>query len=230
MNEDCFNRQPDDADVEPDAPVLHIPDVTLHAPLHLPELLSLAPIARHLRPTRHTRLHKVAHHILIYQLRILFRMCRDRDPEEEELKSFVEATLAKGDTREAVLKKFVRSDEFTKYCEGRKINRGDINIGGWSTNYDGFKIYINPDSGLMERGYTTVNGIPCYFDNDGTLRTDWSDLASVVPESAQLYSFSAMEKDITKPQQAEGSIRSAYVNQAVPLCRFPHSKGKDHIC
>ena len=137
---------------------------------------------------------------------ILFRMCRDRDPEEEELKSFVEATLAKGHTREAVLKKFVRSDEFTKYCEDRKINRGDINIGGWSTNYDGFKIYINPDSGLMERGYTTVNGIPCYFDNDGTLRTDWSNLASVVPESAQLYSFSAMEKDITKLAQQYPSL------------------------
>ncbi|MBQ5335961.1 MAG: DUF4214 domain-containing protein [Oscillospiraceae bacterium] len=137
---------------------------------------------------------------------ILFRMCRDRDPEEEELKSFVEATLAKGHTREAVLKKFVRSDEFTKYCEDRKINRGDINIGGWSTNYDGFKIYINPDSGLMERGYTTVNGIPCYFDNDGSLRTDWSDLASVVPESAQLYSFSAMEKDITKLAQQYPSL------------------------
>ncbi|WP_049962937.1 M14 family zinc carboxypeptidase [Ruminococcus sp. HUN007] len=137
---------------------------------------------------------------------ILFRMCRDREADAEELKTFVESTLAKGHTREAVLRKFVRSDEFTKYCEDRKINRGDINVGGWSTNYDGFKIYVNPDTGLMERGYTTVNGIPCYFDYDGTLRTDWSDLADVIPASAQIYSYSAMEKDITKLAQQYPSL------------------------
>ncbi len=139
---------------------------------------------------------------------ILFRMCRGIEPEEKELKEFVESTLAKGHTREAVLRKFVRSDEFGKYCDEHKIPRGEINVGGWSTNYDGFKIYISPDTGLMERGYVQVNGIPCYFDNDGSLRTDWSDLVSVVPESAQTYSYSAMEKDITKLAQQYPSLVS----------------------
>ena len=74
MHENTLERQPDDTDVQPDAPVLDIPDVTPDAPLHLPELLRLTPEASHLRPTSHARLHEVAHHILINQLRVLLRM------------------------------------------------------------------------------------------------------------------------------------------------------------
>ena len=74
MYEDCLDGQPDDTDVQPDTPVLHIPDVALHAPLHLPELLRLPTEARHLCPARHARLHEVSHHILVYQLRVHLRM------------------------------------------------------------------------------------------------------------------------------------------------------------
>ena len=76
VDENCLDGQPDDSDVEPDGPVFHIPDVTLHATLHLPEFLCLTAITRHLRPTRHARLHEVSHHIRVYQLRIHLRMCQ----------------------------------------------------------------------------------------------------------------------------------------------------------
>lgn len=49
MDEYRLGCHPDDAYVQPDAPVLHIPDVTFHAAFHLPKLLRLAPEARHLR-------------------------------------------------------------------------------------------------------------------------------------------------------------------------------------
>ena len=54
-----------DAYVEPNAPVLDIPDVALHAPFHLPQLTRLAPESRHLGPPGDARLHKVAHHVLV---------------------------------------------------------------------------------------------------------------------------------------------------------------------
>ena len=137
---------------------------------------------------------------------VLFRMCRDTDPDGETLNGFVSETLAKGHTREAVLRKFVRSDEFTKYCEDRKINRGDIEVGGWTTNADGFKCYYSPDTGLMQRGHVLVDGIPCYFDNDGTLRTDWSDLKNIVPAKADVYTFTEMERNLASLQQQYPSL------------------------
>jgi len=59
---------------QPDAPVLNIPDVALHAALHLPQFPCLSTESRHLGPARQPRLHEVAHHVFVYQLRVLFRM------------------------------------------------------------------------------------------------------------------------------------------------------------
>lgn len=70
MFEERFESHPDDTDVEPDAPVLHIPDITLHALFHLPEFFRSPSESRHLSPARDARLHEVAHHILIDQFRI----------------------------------------------------------------------------------------------------------------------------------------------------------------
>ena len=71
-----LHRQPDDSDIQPNAPVLHIPYVTLHTTFHLPQFFCLSSESCHLRPTCHTWLHKVSHHILIYQFRVLLRMCQ----------------------------------------------------------------------------------------------------------------------------------------------------------
>ena len=68
MHEDSLESQPDDTDIQPDAPVLHIPDVTFHALLHLPEFLCLSPESGHLCLARHARFHEMAHHILVNQL------------------------------------------------------------------------------------------------------------------------------------------------------------------
>ena len=72
--EDGLDRHPNDAQVEPEAPVLDIPDVALHTTLHLPQLTGLTAEARHLCPAGDTGLDEVAHHILVYQFVVLFRM------------------------------------------------------------------------------------------------------------------------------------------------------------
>ena len=54
--------------------MLHIPDVTLHAPFHLPHFPGLPSVARDLRPPRNAGLDKVAHHVLVYQFGIHLRM------------------------------------------------------------------------------------------------------------------------------------------------------------
>ncbi len=131
----------------------------------------------------------------------LIRLLKMREPEEGEVKKWVDETLAQGHTREAVLRKFVNSEEFTKYCESIKLNRGEVKVGGWGYNDDGFKCYTSPDTGLMVRGHVEVDGIPCYFDNDGTLRTDWSDLKNIVDVSGDVYTFADMEKDAAELQQ-----------------------------
>jgi hypothetical protein len=50
-NKDCLDRQPNDAEVKPEAPVLDVPDIAFHTPLHLPQFTGLATEARHLDPT-----------------------------------------------------------------------------------------------------------------------------------------------------------------------------------
>ena len=54
-----------DLDVEPEGPVLQIPDVALDAFLHLPELLGLTTTACHLGPSGDAGTTEMAHHILI---------------------------------------------------------------------------------------------------------------------------------------------------------------------
>ena len=54
--------------------MLYVPDITLHATLHLPEFFRLTTITSHLRPTSYSRFNKVTNHKLIYQIRIFLRM------------------------------------------------------------------------------------------------------------------------------------------------------------
>ena len=72
MHEEGLEGEPDNQEVEPDGPVLYIPDVSSHALLHLPQLLGLTTITRHLRPACNARLDEMAHHILLDKMRILF--------------------------------------------------------------------------------------------------------------------------------------------------------------
>ena len=51
--------------VEPDSPVLHIPDVASYATFHLVYFLCLATEARHLASSSDTRLDEVAYHIVV---------------------------------------------------------------------------------------------------------------------------------------------------------------------
>lgn len=74
MNKNTFHRHPHDADIQPDAPMLYIPDVALHPFLHLPEFLRLSAESRHLRPTCDARLHKMTHHIFANFALVHFRM------------------------------------------------------------------------------------------------------------------------------------------------------------
>ena len=62
--------QEDNTDVKPERPVLDIPDITLDALLHLPELLRLTTETRYLGPTGNSRFREVANHILINQTAI----------------------------------------------------------------------------------------------------------------------------------------------------------------
>ncbi len=137
---------------------------------------------------------------------MLIRLIKDSEPEEGEAKALYESTLAKGHTRKAVLRRVTLSESFTKLCEEYKIKRGEIEVGGWSTNDDGFKCYYSPDTGLMLKGYDRVNNIDCYFDGNGTLRTDWSDLAKIVDTDSAVYSFSEMTDDAAKLQQQYPSL------------------------
>lgn len=133
--------------------------------------------------------------------RRLMTLLFDREPEENEVKEFTDSTLAKGHTREAVLRRLVKSDECEAFCEKYGITRGEIEVGGWGRNSEGFKCWFSPETGLIVTGYQLVNNIVCYFDNEGTLRTDWSDLAEIVDRKSEKYSFMELERDIAELQQ-----------------------------
>lgn len=139
---------------------------------------------------------------------MLFRLLLDREAEESEIKEAVAETLSKGYVREAVLRKYTLSDEFTKMCSDYGVERGEIKIGGWSKNSAGFKCYVSPESGHMVTGDQIVTGIHCYFDNEGSLRTDWSDLKTFVNTSNALYSYADMVEDVVSLQQQYPSLVS----------------------
>lgn len=68
--DNTLGSQEDNTDVKPERPVLDIPDITLDALLHLPELLRLTTETRYLGPTGNSRFREVANHILINQTTI----------------------------------------------------------------------------------------------------------------------------------------------------------------
>lgn len=131
---------------------------------------------------------------------ILYRGLLNRGSDEDGFREWT-AKLGAGYTREAVLRGFVVSDEFTKRCEGIGIERGIIDVGGWINHENGLKQYVSPETGNMVYGYVLVNGIHCYFDEFGYLRTDWSDLKNIVNTSKQIYSYDEMVDDIIDMQQ-----------------------------
>ena len=65
---------PDDAEIEPERPVLDVPDVALDASLHLPQLLCLAAVAGDLCPAGDAGAHEMAHHVLVDEARVLLGM------------------------------------------------------------------------------------------------------------------------------------------------------------
>jgi len=54
-----------DTDVQPETPVLDVPDVSLDALFHLPKFLGLSTIASHLCPSRDAWFGEMAHHVLV---------------------------------------------------------------------------------------------------------------------------------------------------------------------
>lgn len=64
-HDDALGCEEDDAYVEPERPVLQVPDVASHAFLHLPKFLGLATIACHLCPSCDAWFGEVAHHVLV---------------------------------------------------------------------------------------------------------------------------------------------------------------------
>ena len=64
----------DNLEVEPESPVLEIPDVAPDALFHLPEFLGLTTEACDLRPTRDARTAEMAHHVLVDELAIHLRV------------------------------------------------------------------------------------------------------------------------------------------------------------
>ena len=72
---DCVrNRSVDDEQVKAETPVFDIPDIAEYASFHVFQILGFAPVARHLAPSRDSRLHEVAHHVFVDQFRIFFRV------------------------------------------------------------------------------------------------------------------------------------------------------------
>ena len=54
-----------DTDVQPETPVLDVPDVSLDSLFHLPKFLGFTTIAGHLCPSRDARFGEMAHHVLV---------------------------------------------------------------------------------------------------------------------------------------------------------------------
>lgn len=68
MDDGLGDGLPDDAHIEPEAPVLHVPDVVVDAAFHLPQLLGLAAEARHLCPARDAGFAEEAYHVVVDEL------------------------------------------------------------------------------------------------------------------------------------------------------------------
>ena len=74
MPQHVQERAPHDAEVEPETPVFHVPDVGLHAVLHLVQCLRLAAEALHLCPSRDAGIYQLAHHVTAEQTQVFLRM------------------------------------------------------------------------------------------------------------------------------------------------------------
>ena len=74
MPQHVQERAPHDAEVEPETPVFHVPDVGLHAVLHLVHCFRLAAEALHLCPSRDAGFYQMAHHVTADQARVFLRM------------------------------------------------------------------------------------------------------------------------------------------------------------
>lgn len=138
---------------------------------------------------------------------IMYRTLLDREADPQGKAHWV-SCLEDGYSRTAVLRGFVESSEFSVLCQRYGIERGSINIGGWKKNSDGFSIYYHPDSEKLVKGYTKIDGVNYYFDDEGILRTDWSRLTKCVNTSSSVYSYADMINDISKLQQQYPSLVS----------------------
>lgn len=64
----------DDVQVEPETPVLDVPDVAPDAPFHLAEFSGLSPETGHLAPSCDARFDEVTYHVRVDEMRVFFRM------------------------------------------------------------------------------------------------------------------------------------------------------------
>ena len=136
---------------------------------------------------------------------IMYRTLLDREADSQGKAHWV-SCLEDGYSRTAVLRGFVESSEFSALCQRYGIERGSINIGGWKKNSDGFSIYYHTDSEKLVKGYSKIDGVNYYFDDEGILRTDWSRLTKCVNTSSSVYSYADMINDISQLQQQYPSL------------------------
>ena len=74
--EKCDDGEEDDSDVEPERPVLDIPDVLLYALLHFPQLFRLAAAAAHLSPSGDAGEAEMSYHVFVDDFSILLGVCQ----------------------------------------------------------------------------------------------------------------------------------------------------------
>lgn len=104
---------------------------------------------------------------------------------------------------EDLIAAYAVTESLSENSENEDENPDDTEepVTGWVVNEDGFTNWLDPETGVPVTGYITIDGVTYYFDNEGTLRTDWSAEDSIVETEKNGYTFGDMEQDIAELQQ-----------------------------
>jgi hypothetical protein len=78
------NGQKNNTDIQPETPVLHVPDIMLDPFFHLVKIFRLPPESIHLRPAGDARLYKLSDHEFIQQTGIVIRMFQHMWPRTDD--------------------------------------------------------------------------------------------------------------------------------------------------
>ena len=90
---------------------------------------------------------------------------------------------------------------------------------GWSKDQDGNVIYLDGD-GEPVTGHAVINGVNCYFGENGVLGTGWSSNETYVDTSSAMYTYEDMVSDLK-------SIESKYASLAKVKSLAKTADGRD---